>query len=400
MIRKIKVCMIVHAYYLKDARVQRYAEMLASLKYDVDVLCLREGFEPQRMKYNGVSIYRINLSRHRGGIISYIFEYSISFFKFFFLLNNLYWLKGKKYNTIHVHNFPNFLVFTGVFQKIFGVKVILDVHDPMPELFMSKFCISKSHPLIRFLELEEKLSLNYADFVIVANDYFRELIQKRGCSPKKIAVILNLPDQSFFITHINENEPHVDREHFEIIYIGTIAKRYGLDILIDAVAKIKNSGKIPNFRLTFIPKLNNEGKYMHELFQKIHSHGLIDCIRLLRPIPHKNMPVVIQNSHLSVYTPLPDVHMDVALSLKIPEVIAIGKPLVTSRISVLQKYFGEESILMFEPGNASDCADKIIQIYEHPAEASLRVQRARQKLEQYSRDNQKQTYLKIMENIL
>lgn len=46
MIRKARVCMVVHAYYFKDARVQRYAEFLAELGHNVDVLCLNEGDEP------------------------------------------------------------------------------------------------------------------------------------------------------------------------------------------------------------------------------------------------------------------------------------------------------------------------------------------------------------------
>ena len=38
----MRIGMIVHAYYLKDARVRRYAELLAAEGHRVDVLCLGE----------------------------------------------------------------------------------------------------------------------------------------------------------------------------------------------------------------------------------------------------------------------------------------------------------------------------------------------------------------------
>jgi len=58
----MNIAMIVHAYYLKDARVLRYAELLARQGHEVDVLCLRESNEALFEEHHGVSIYRINVS--------------------------------------------------------------------------------------------------------------------------------------------------------------------------------------------------------------------------------------------------------------------------------------------------------------------------------------------------
>ena len=38
----MRIAMMVHAYYLIDVRVLRYAELLASEGHTVDVLCLGE----------------------------------------------------------------------------------------------------------------------------------------------------------------------------------------------------------------------------------------------------------------------------------------------------------------------------------------------------------------------
>jgi peptidoglycan/xylan/chitin deacetylase (PgdA/CDA1 family)/glycosyltransferase involved in cell wall biosynthesis len=394
----MKIAMLVHAYYLKDARVRRYAEMLMREGHQVDVLCLREGNEQIYEMHNGVSIYRIKLSRYRGGMLSYIFEYLFALAGFFYKLNLLF-LKGHSYQLIHIHNFPNFLVFAAVLQKITGAKIILDVHDPMPELFRSKYKIGENHPLIRLLYLEERISTRFADFVIAANHVFKDLLSGRSCPAEKISVVLNAPDDNFCMCKDNPVKSSVEPKSFNVLYIGTLAERYGLETVLNAIAKIKQSGSIPGIQLTVIPKIKNEGDYVETILAEVKKLGIGDCFHLLEPVPHHQMPNIIRNADVSVYTPLADVHMDIALSLKIPEVVAIGRPLVTSRLSVLQRYFGEEALFMCEPGNIDDCAAKIVQVYQRPEEAKSHVGKAQEALKKFAWEKQKAVYLEIINNI-
>ena len=44
-----------------------------------------------------------------------------------------------RYDLIYIHNMPDILVFSALVPKAFGAKVILDQHDPMPELMMTIF---------------------------------------------------------------------------------------------------------------------------------------------------------------------------------------------------------------------------------------------------------------------
>jgi hypothetical protein len=54
------------------------------------------------------------------------------------------------------------------------VKVVLDIHDVVPELFCSKFQ-AKTHNLeFRILARIEKASATFADHVIVSNDLWYE----------------------------------------------------------------------------------------------------------------------------------------------------------------------------------------------------------------------------------
>ncbi len=262
----MNVAMLVHAYYLKDARVRRYAELLAGDGNRVDVICLREAGETPVEECAGVSIHRVNMSRHRGNMFGYVLEYFAAF-AYMFVKLNLLFLKGHRFKIIHVHNFPNFLVFAAIIQKTFGARIILDVHDPMPELFCSKYRITQGHALIRFLRFEESLSIKFSDFVIAANHAFRDILLCRGCPAVKVAVVLNTPDAKFY----NQCEVECRRQHrgdFKLLYIGTLAERYGLGTLLKSVAAIKKSGKIPRISLTVIPKIKNEGNYAREFLQE------------------------------------------------------------------------------------------------------------------------------------
>jgi peptidoglycan/xylan/chitin deacetylase (PgdA/CDA1 family)/glycosyltransferase involved in cell wall biosynthesis len=395
---QMKIAMIVHAYYLKDARVRRYAELLVREGHQVDVLCLREDREQAFEEHQGVNIYRINLSRNRGGILSYFFEYLSAFVRFFAKLNILF-LKGHRYYLIHVHNFPNFLIFVPVVQKLFGTKIILDVHDPMPELFRSKYKIGENHPLIRLLYLEERISTRFADFVIAANHVFKDLLSGRSCPAEKISVVLNAPDDNFCKCKDNPVKSSVGPKSFNVLYIGTLAERYGLETVLNAIAKIKQSGSIPGIQLTIIPKIKNEGDYVQKIVHEVNTLKLNDCFTLLDPVPHDKMPDIIREADLSVYTPLPDVHMDIALSLKIPEIVAVGRPLVVSKLSVLKRYFGVDSFFMCEPGDVDDCAAKITQVYQQPEEAQSRVRRAQEALKKFAWDKQTAIYHEIIDNL-
>ena len=177
-----------------------------------------------------------------------------------------------------------------------------------------------------------------------------------------------------------------------------MAERYGIETILRAVQKLKKNGHISNIQLSIVPKIKNEGNYLSKVLCQVQELGLYDCFHLLDPVPHHLMPDVIKKADISVYTPLPDAHMDIALSLKIPEVIAMGLPLVTTRLSVLMRYFGEDSLFMCEPGNVDDCAEKILEVYREPDKADVFVKRAKEKLRKIEWESQKLIYLNLIQS--
>jgi len=93
---------------------------------------------------------------------------------------------------------PDFIVFSALSPKIFGKKIILDIHDTMLETYNAKFG-SLMHGLLSWLlHVEERISCRFANKIICVNHVQKEVIVSRGENPSKITVLLNVPDHKRF----------------------------------------------------------------------------------------------------------------------------------------------------------------------------------------------------------
>ena len=131
------ICMITQSCYISDSRIRRQAEILGKAGYKVDVINLYDPLRPKVEKLGSVTTYGILKSRSLEGMFEYI-GFSILFFISVFIKLQVLSLK-RKYSMIEVHNMPELLVFTTLFQKLTGTPIILDIHDLTPELFQTKW---------------------------------------------------------------------------------------------------------------------------------------------------------------------------------------------------------------------------------------------------------------------
>ncbi len=141
---------------------------------------------------------------------------------------------------VHVHNLPDFLVFAAWYPKLTGTRVILDIHDIVPELFANKFDTKPGDIYFEFLKFVEKASAAFADYVIVSNHLWYEKLVHRAVSKEKCTVFLNHVDPALF--YRRERTRTDDR--VIIIFPGSFQWHQGLDIAIEAFALVhKESAK-------------------------------------------------------------------------------------------------------------------------------------------------------------
>src|SRR5579862_3582839 len=172
----MRIGMVAYTFYEEDNRVRRYAETLAQRGDRVDVIALRRQGRLQRDVMNGVNVYRLQRRTvNEKGKFTYLVKLFLFFVRSMFFLTRRH-LKNR-YDVIHVHSVPDFEVFAAILPKMMGAKLILDIHDIVPEFYTSKFNSSQDSLMFKLLVGIERLSSSFSDHVIVANHIWQERLE-------------------------------------------------------------------------------------------------------------------------------------------------------------------------------------------------------------------------------
>ena len=86
--------------------------------------------------------------------------------------------------------------------------------------------------------------------IVTANSHFKANLVIRGIPVDKITVVNNIPNSDVFNRSAYQEERSAIRKQFTLIFPGTIAPRYGLDVPIRALQQLAT--KIPEIRLLII----------------------------------------------------------------------------------------------------------------------------------------------------
>ena len=370
--------MVVHNYYpLKEPRVEREAQALVASGYEVDVICLRNKGEASTEVADGVNVYRLPVKRHRGtGRAVQFLEYLTFFFLASWKLARLQ--RKRRYDSVQIHNLPDFLIFAGLPARLQGAKLILDIHDLMPEFYASSFRGSGDHWAIRLLHLQERLACRFADHVITVTELWRQTLIERGVPPEKISVVMNVADPRIYHNGHWSDRQQAPDEPFTLIYHGTLVSRYGVDLLVRAVDRLRE--QIPEIKLI----IHGRGDLLDELKDLADELELQEHVRFSSEyLPTGALPDLIRQADVGVVPNRRDVFTDGILPTKLMEYVALGVPTVAARTTAISSYFDDTMVCFFEPDNVEDLASAILSLYHDPEKRSRYSQQAKQFTEQY-----------------
>ena len=355
--------MIVHAGYpVGETRVQREAEALVQRGFEVDVICLRGTDNPPQEVYNQVHIYRLPVRRRSWrGFAGQMLEY-LAFFAMVMFKLSTSWLK--RYHTIQVHNLPDFLVFATWLPKLFGAKVILDLHDLMPEFFMARTGVGSDSLQAKLVYLEESLSCRFADHVITVSDHWRETLIYRGVSPSKCSVVMNLADERIFHRPPKGSDNSslacgLDDNHLRMLYHGTVTYRYGLDLVIRAMAQVR--AEIPNIHFAIVG--GGDDGYIADLHQLVADLQLDGSVTFKHLVPVEELPGLIMNADLGIVAYRDDVFTNGLVPTKLMEYAAMELPAIASYTAAIRSYFEDTMVEFFTPGDVQDLARCMLRLH-------------------------------------
>ncbi len=362
---KKSICMPLYSYYPFDTRVRRTANALIDYGYNVDVICLRGKDEKKFETYDDVKVYRLPMVHIRGGYLRYLYNYGMFFMLSFLMLNSLD--RKKDYDTLHVHSLPDFLVFITILQKLKGKKIILDLHEVLPEIFAARFNKDMDSRLVKIPIFLERVSIAFASHIITVNDTIKEIYIGRSAPEEKITVIMNSPDEKLdskkdlmeFKTKLKLDQK------FVLVYIGGINYERNIEVILKAMFNVKH--KIPGiFFLLFGHMYGQKGEdYKEQLKALINSLGLKDRVYFGNRLHPEDVRSYLELTDFGVISYIRNPLTEVAVANKVFEYIALNKPIIVCRLRALYSLLGDDSAIYYEPEDADDLAAKIFWIYGH-----------------------------------
>ena len=367
-----RAAVLLFSHYPADPRPRRAAEALAKEGVTIDVICLRESEkEPRRQTINGVNILRVPMKRHRGGKMSYVSQYTA------FILTSFACLAfrslTRRYDFVHVHNMPDLLVFSALVPKALGAKVILDLHDPMPELMQTIFKLREESFGVRILKRFEKWSIQFADSVLTVNLACQNIYSSRSCEPGKISVVVNTPDDDIFRFRRMSLESSKPPKPFIIMYHGSLVRRNGFDLAVDALEIVRK--RIPTARLMVCGERTS---YFEKVMDSVAERGLEENVDYLGARNLDQIVEAIESCDLGIIPNHRNIFTEINTPTRIFEYLALGKPVIAPRAEGIQDYFSDQDLIFFTLGDAADLASKIEFAFFHPREVEQIVKRGQE----------------------
>lgn len=387
--------MVTFSHYPADPRPRRAAEALVKQGMRVDLICLGDEESPKREVLNGIDVLRLPVRHRRGGKFAYAYQYSA-----FILISSIIQAGRaltRGYDLVYVHNMPDILVLSSLVPKALGAKVILDQHDPMPELMMTIFNLDQNSSSVRILDRLEKWSIACANRVVTVNIACKGIFGSRSCSPQKIGVVMNSPDPEIFSFREARSYPlrKDPRQPFVMMYHGSLVERNGLDLAVDALAKVRVA--VPNAELRIYGR---KTPFLEQVMAQAREKAVNDRVHHLGPKSLEELVREIESCDVGIIPNHRNAFTDINTPTRIFEYLTLGKPVIAPRTQGIQDYFGYDSLFFFESGDAEELARKMNYVFSHPSEALETTERGQQVYLAHTWSRERQVLVDLVSELL
>jgi glycosyltransferase involved in cell wall biosynthesis len=383
-----RVAIVWQHRIIAETRVGREIGALAEAGHEVDVICLRAPGEARFERRGPVTFRRLSLQTRRSGLVRSVAE-NVLFGAVASLLLSVRHLR-RPYSVIQVDSVPDTLVFAAIGPRLLGARVVLELLEPMPEFFASRFRVGLGHPVIWLMRRLEQASIRFAHSAITCTTLMRDAFVARGAPKDKVHVIHDGPDERVFKPDGRSAGDPDGR--FTLICHGTVEERYGLDTVIRAVALLKP--ELPGLRFQVV----GQGSYLPALEELARTLGVSDSVHFTRAfVPAPALVEAIGAADAGVVAMKRDAFRDLTLCAKLFDFIAMRKPILASRTRSVEEYFDDSCLSLFTADDAEDLARAIRELHADPKLREAIVERATLVGQPYRWPSERPRYLEIIE---
>jgi glycosyltransferase involved in cell wall biosynthesis len=258
-------------------------------------------------------------------------------------------------HTIGIRSFQSFV--SAIISKFKKIPLItsdqggLFTHPDFQNRGKKRILYKIQEPIIKFI-------INQSEKIIVANEYEQEIFSKY-CDVKKLKIIPNGIDLNSFQTIPFDFKTKYNIEEKVILFVGRFAKVKGIDILLDAYAKLVKEKEFKNVKLVI---MGADFGYSKEMFKKIKKKDLNQRIMvIIKP----DREEVISAYHACEFLVLPSRwEMSPLTPL---EGFACKKTIIGSKIHGIPYVIKDnENGLLFQNENVDDLQEKMKELLLNP----------------------------------
>jgi glycosyltransferase involved in cell wall biosynthesis len=385
----LRVAMVSYSFYETDNRVLRYASTLAKRGDHVDVFALRREGKPAEEEMEGVHVHRL-----QGRVLNEKSQISYAWRIGQFLARAAIQVAKydlqQRYDILHIHSVPDFMVLSAILPKLRGTPVILDIHDILPEFYVSKFAAGNKSGLFRILVGVERASCRFASHVIIANDIWRDRLLSRSLTADKCTVVLNSPDRSIFT---RSPKGHPQSGKFLMLYPGSLNWHQGLDVAIRAFASIRKRAPQAEFHIY------GDGPSKPELLGLVKELGAEDQIKMPSARSLLEIAKIMETASLGIVPKRKDNFGNEAFSTKILEFMAMGVPVIVADTMIDKFYFNDSVVKFFESGNVDDLARCMMEMIENQEGRRRQTENASRFVDTVDWSARRHEYLELIDKL-
>lgn len=384
-----RVLVLRQASLLRDPRARCQVDALLDAGHEVDVVDIPAPGERLYEREGAARYLRVPLGHRRGGPLRYLWEYGV-----FFLASFVAAAVGsvrRPYDLVDVHTLPDALVLAALPAKVRGAKVLLDLHEPMPEFFQVKWGLPDGHLLVRLVAAVEQAAIRFADHVTTCTDQLRQRFVERGGDPDRITVVVGAPDESIFAcSPLPESPPGTLR----IVCHGSMEPRYGLDTAIEALALLSDR---PGITLDLFGDGSDRGR----LVRLARDLGVAERVTFSDGyVPLPDLVAALQRADCGYVGIRRDAFRDLVLCLKLYDFVAVHRPAVVARTRSVEEYYADGCFEFFDGGDAESLAAALKRLADDPGLRARLADEARERTVGHRWETHRHRFLAVVDHLL